>query len=141
MPPTTDAKKVPAGPTRSVNKKGVAIKKSTPKKKGSSKRAGWIEVASEDEDEDEGGVKIPEDAETAAVRAKTKETMILATKSGARVKKSRTPVEGEGGKSKTVEAGREDGEVAGKGRTASYGGIKGEDGHGNGFASPRPLRR
>ena len=111
MPPTTDAKKVPAGPTRSVNKKGVAIKKSTPKKKGSSKRAGWIEVASEDEDEDEGGVKIPEDADLAAIRAKTKETMILATKSGARVRKSRTPLQGEKGRSKTVEAGMEDGEV------------------------------
>ena len=102
-----------------MKKKGIAVKKATPKKKGISKWVGWVDVASEDEDKDEheGGNKVDKTAEAAAVRSKTQEMMVHATKSGSRMRKSQTPLEGR--KSKPVEASREHGEP--EKRTVSHG--------------------
>ena len=72
--PTKPAKKAPRMLAKSVIKKGIAIKKATPKKK-KGKWPGWFVLASEDEDKDK-------DEEAAAVRAKTRETMIRVTRSG-----------------------------------------------------------
>ena len=119
---TITPKKVPAKTPRSGKKKGIAVKKATPKKKGRSKWFGW---ASEDEDEQEhkGGNKVDKTAEAAAVRAKTQEMMVRATKSGGRARKSQTPLEGR--KSKPVEASREHGNP--EKRPLSRGGLE-EDG-------------
>ena len=76
------------------NKKGIAVKKKSPAKKGRSKWVGWVEVESGDEgegddgneDEDEEGL---EQLRKAVVLAKTRQTMMNAMKSGGRVRDSR----------------------------------------------------
>lgn len=125
-PTTTPEKEVPLGRTRSGRKKGIAVKKATPKKKGKSKWFDWVEVDSEDEDKDkdeEGNDKVDEDPEKAAVRAKLKESMVRAEKLGSRVKKPQTPLEGQN--PNLIEADKQHGKP--ETQTLSHGESQGND--------------